>query len=229
MIAVAELYISASLAAILNSTTPLFTAVVAAVWLQERFTIKRSIGLVLGIVGVVVLMGWSPISMSGGVIVATVTSVVAALSYALGATYAGRAFRGVPPVTIAVGQMLGSSIVLLPFALATLPSAHPTAVAVANLLGLAVLSTAIAYLIYFPLLKSVGPTKTLSVTFLIPVFGLLWGAVFLHEPIGPGTIAGLVVILSSVTLVTGVRLWPRRGASAVPAQPHPRPQSESRD
>ena len=77
-------------------------------------------------------------------------------------------------------------------------------------------------MIYYPLLKSVGPTKALSVTFLIPVFGLLWGALFLHERIGPGTVAGLLVILSSVTLVTGVRLWPKREApttSAAPATP----------
>jgi drug/metabolite transporter (DMT)-like permease len=73
------------------------------------------------------------------------------------------------------------------------------------MLALALLCTAIAYLIYYPLLKSVGPTRTLSVTFLIPIFGLTWGAIFLHEKVGPGTLVGLLVILSSVGLVTGVR------------------------
>jgi drug/metabolite transporter (DMT)-like permease len=88
---------------------------------------------------------------------------------------------------------------------------------VANLLGLSLLSTCVAYLIYYPLISSVGPAKALSVTFLIPVFGVLWGALFLHEAIGTGTIAGMLVILSSVTLVTGMRLLPRRPPPADPA------------
>jgi drug/metabolite transporter (DMT)-like permease len=210
LIAAAELYIPASLAAILNATTPLCSAVVAAVWLQEQFTVKRAVGLVLGIVGVTVLMGWSPLTISGGVIFATVAMLLASLCYALGGTYAGRAFRGVPPLTISIGQQLAAAVILLPFAAATLPRAHASSEVVANVLALALLCTAVAYMIYYPLLKSAGPTSALSVTFLIPVFGLLWGALFLHERIGLGTVAGLAVILSSITLVTGIRVLPLR-------------------
>jgi drug/metabolite transporter (DMT)-like permease len=109
---------------------------------------------------------------------------------------------------MAIGQQYGAAVALLPFALASLPRARYTNDALFNMLGLAIVSTSIAYLIYYPLLKSVGPTKALSVTFLIPVFGVSWGAIFLHEHVGLGTLAGLLIILSGVTLVTGVRLWP---------------------
>jgi drug/metabolite transporter (DMT)-like permease len=212
LIASAELYIPASLAAILNATTPLFMAGVAAVWLGERLTVKRAIGIVVGIVGVAILVGWSPVSLNGGVLFAVVTSLLGALCYALGGTFAGRHFRGVPSLTLAIGQQIGASVVLLPFALAALPRAHVTGIALANLLALALLSTGVAYLIYYPLLKSVGATKALSVTFLIPAFGVIWGAIFLHEAVGPGTLAGLVVILAGLTLVTGVRPLPARRA-----------------
>jgi drug/metabolite transporter (DMT)-like permease len=124
---------------------------------------------------------------------------------------------------MAIGQQFGAAAALLPFAVASVPRVHFTHDALFNLLGLALLSTSIAYLIYYPLLRSVGPTKALSVTFLIPGFGVLWGALFLHEHIGIGTLVGLLIILSSVTLVTGVRVVPRRRAG----QPTPLPVARS--
>ncbi len=213
LIAAAELYIPASLAAILNATTPMFAAVVAAIWLNEAFTAKRLAGLLIGVTGTVVLVGWSSMPMTGALLFAIVASLLGALAYGLGGTFASRAFRGVPPLTMAIGQQFGAAAAILPFALVSLPRVHYSTEALLNMLGLAILSTSVAYLIYYPLLKSVGPTKALSVTFLIPVFGVFWGALFLHEHIGPGTVAGLLIILSGVTLVTGIRLWPGRPAS----------------
>jgi drug/metabolite transporter (DMT)-like permease len=136
----------------------------------------------------------------------------------VGGVYASRTFRGVPPLTMAIGQQAGASMLLLPFAAIALPRAHFSTPAFLSLLGLALLSTAVAYLIYYPLIKQVGPTRTLSVTFLIPLFGLMWGAVFLHEHVGPGTVLGLLIILSSITLITGVRFRPARAAQ----EPAPR-------
>jgi drug/metabolite transporter (DMT)-like permease len=107
---------------------------------------------------------------------------------------------------MAIGQQAAAGALLLPLAAATFPGEAPSLPVVLCVLGLAVLSTAAAYLIYFRLLASVGPTKTLTVTLLVPVFGLLFGVVLLGEPAGIGTLVGLGIILSSVTLVTEVRL-----------------------
>ncbi|MGH2410739.1 MAG: DMT family transporter [Chloroflexota bacterium] len=220
LIAAAELYLPASLAAILNATTPLFTALVAAGYGVEQLTRRRMLGMAIGFGGVAILVGWSPIPFTGHVAFGVVTSLLGALCYGLGGTYASRTFKDVPPLTMATAQQLGAAAALLPFALAAIPEARVSGEAVANMLALSLLCTVVAYLIYYPLLKSVGPTRTLSVTFLIPVFGLLWGALFLHEKIGPGTFVGLLVILSSVTLVTGVRLG-KRAAKMKPAAEAP--------
>jgi drug/metabolite transporter (DMT)-like permease len=112
---------------------------------------------------------------------------------------------------------VGAAVWLVVPALWQLPSAHPTRAAALSLLMLAVLSTALAYLLYFHLIASIGPTNTTTVTYLIPLFGTVWGALFLHEPITPGMLTGLGLILGSVLLVNQVRLsgltarW-RRGA-----------------
>ena len=205
LIAASEIDLTASLAAILNSTTPLFSAVVAAVWIGEALSAKKVAGLVLGIVGVAVLVGWTPVPFDRTVALSVGASLLAALCYALGATYAKRTFSGTEPVAMALGQQ-AAGMLLLPLAAATFPGEAPSLLVVLCVLGLAVPSTAVAYLIYFRLLASVGPTKTLTVTFLVPVFGLLFGVVLLGEPAGIGTLVGLGIILSSVTLVTEVRL-----------------------
>jgi len=205
LIAAAEINLTASLAAILNATTPLFAAVVAAVWIGEVLTPKRVGGLLLGIVGVAVVVGWTPVALSPVVVLSVGASLVAALSYGLGGVYAKRAFPGVPPLGMAIGQQAAAGLLLVPPAAATLPGEAPSLAVVLSLLSLSLLSTALAYLLYFRLITSVGPTSTLTVTFLVPVFGLLFGALFLEEPVGVGTFVGLGVILSSVALVTGIR------------------------
>jgi drug/metabolite transporter (DMT)-like permease len=206
LIAASEIALTASLAAILNSTTPLFSAAVAAAWIGEALSAKKVAGLVLGIVGVAVLVGWTPIPFDRVVALSIGASLLAALCYALGATYAKRTFSGTEPLAMAIGQQAAAGVLLLPLAATTFPGEAPPLLVVLCVLGLAVLSTAAAYLIYFRLLASVGPTKTLTVTFLVPVFGLLFGVVLLGEPAGIGTLVGLGIILSSVTLVTEVRL-----------------------
>ncbi len=223
LISVAELRLTASLAAILNATTPLFAALVATVWLRERITAKRGLGLALGLVGVAVLVGWSPLRIDGPVLLAIAASLGGAIAYAVGGVYAARGFKGAPPLALSIGQQLGAGILLLPLAATHLPTAPPAAGVVLAFLGLTLLATSVGYLIYFRLIASVGPTKTLTVTILVPCFGLLWGALFLHEPVGPGTLAGLVIVLSSVALVTGLRVpLPARDPSRPSALALPR-------
>jgi drug/metabolite transporter (DMT)-like permease len=209
LIAAAEIELTASLAAILNSTTALFAAVVAAVWIGEALTVKKVFGLVMGLVGVTVLVGWDPIPLSGIVLLAVGAMLAASLSYAIGGVYVKRTFAGVPPLAMAIGQQAGAAFVLLPLAAVSLPEEAPPLSAVLSALALTLLSTTVAYLLYFRLIENVGPTKTLTVTFLIPVFGLLFGVVLLGEPVGVGTLVGFAIILYSVALVTEVRL---RGA-----------------
>jgi drug/metabolite transporter (DMT)-like permease len=145
---------------------------------------------------------------------------VSTCCYGLSGVYTKRELSGVPGPTLALGQQVGAAVWLIGPALWQLPNAHPTRAAVVSLLLLAVLSTAVAYLLYFHLIASVGPTNTTTVTYLIPLFGTVWGAMFLGEPVTAGMMFGLALILGSVLLVNQVRLstltarWRRRAVSA---------------
>ena len=202
LIAFAELRLPASLAAILNATTPLFTAVVSAFWLHDRMTAKKVLGVLLGIIGVVVLVGWSSLSLTPLVLLSVGASLLAACSYGIGGVYTKIAFQKESPLALAIGQQLAAGIILLPFALTSIPTQFPSLQVMLAILALALLSTSVAYLIYFHLMATVGPTSTLSVTFLVPVFGLLWGALFLKEQLTIGWLVGLGIILFSMWCVT---------------------------
>jgi drug/metabolite transporter (DMT)-like permease len=204
LISAAEIHLTASLAAILNATTVMFTAIVAAVWMGDALTARKAVGIVLGIVGVSVLVGWDPLPLNGAILLAVAAMLLASLSYALGATYAKRSFSGIPPLGMAIGQLGGAVALLMPLALVSVPEDAPSTLVTLSMLGLAFLSTAVAYLIYFRLIENVGPTSTLTVTLLVPVFGLLFGVLLLGEPFGFGTLAGLGIILTSVVLITGI-------------------------
>jgi drug/metabolite transporter (DMT)-like permease len=213
LISTAEIHLTASLAAILNSTTVMFTAIVATVWMGDVLTARKAIGILLGIAGVTVLVGWDPLPLNGGVLLAVAAMLIASLSYALGATYAKQSFSGIPPLGMAIGQLCGAVVLLAPLAAVSVPAEAPSFVVALSILGLALLSTAVAYLIYFRLIENVGPTSTVTVTLLVPVFGLLFGILLLDEPFGVGTLAGLGIILLSVVLITGIA--PRKGEGKV--------------
>lgn len=209
LIAAAELRLTASLASILNATTPLFASLVAAVWLGERLTFKRLLGLPLGVLGVAILVGWSPLTLDRTALLALGAMLIASLSYALGGVYAKRHFVGVPALTLAIGQQFAASLLLVIPALATAPESVPSLTVSVSVVLLALLCTAVAYLLYFYLIEHVGPTKTLTVTYLIPLFGSLWGVLFLKESLTVGMGVGLLLVLLSVVVVNEVRL-PRR-------------------
>jgi drug/metabolite transporter (DMT)-like permease len=205
LIAFSELRLSASLAAILNSTTPLFTALIAAAWGSERLTGRKVWGVVLGVIGVVVLVGGAPLVIGPEVLTAVLASLLAALSYGTATVYAAKHITGLPAAYASTVQLLAAAVWLaLPGALAA-PAARPSPAAVGALAALILLSTTFAYLLYFFLLKNVGPTRTASVTFLVPVFGSLWAVLFLRESFSAGMLLGMAIILLSVGLVTGAR------------------------
>ncbi|HEY8742424.1 MAG TPA: DMT family transporter [Chloroflexota bacterium] len=213
LIAYAELQLTASLAAILNATTPLFAALIAAIWLRETLTARKLGGLVLGLLGVALVVGWSSLPLTAATFLAAGASLLAAVCYALGGVMVKARFSATPSMTLAVGQQLGAGIVLLPLAVSHLPGGVPSAAATLAMLYLALAGTALAYLLYFHLVARVGPSNTLSVTLLVPVFGVLWSVLFLAEPISASTIVGLAVVLAGVLLAT----WqPRPSPNALP-------------
>jgi drug/metabolite transporter (DMT)-like permease len=178
LFAAATVHITASMAAILNATTPLFAALVSRVWLQEQIGAKKMVGLILGLLGVIVLVGWSPLPPTLNVLIAVIFCLIAAMFYAIAGVYAKRSFHNTSALTLAIGQQLAAAVLLFPVSVLPTPRvAWPSEVVIA-VIGLALLSTAVAYLLYFYLIASVGPTKTLSVTILIPLFGVLWGVLF---------------------------------------------------
>ncbi|HLY32557.1 MAG TPA: DMT family transporter, partial [Ktedonobacterales bacterium] len=231
LISLAELHLTAGLAAILNATTPLFAALVAVVWIHDPLTIRKVLGMALGLLGVGVLVGWSPLPFDGAMLLAVGVSLLGAFCYGLATVYARKSLAGVAPLASATGQQLGAMAVMLPFALPVGVIAGPTihltwAVALATL-TLALLCTSVAYLFYFYLVTHIGPTSTASVTLLVPVFGLLWSGLFLHEAVTAGALVALLIILSSVFLITGMRLpLPKRRVSGVVA-PMERPATVS--
>jgi drug/metabolite transporter (DMT)-like permease len=202
LLAAAELEIEASLAAVLNAMAPLFGALVAAVWLGERVTLAAKAGLVLGVAGVALVVGLSPFTLDLPFILAVLACLAAAFAYGVGANLVRARFVGEPPLSLAIGQQLAAAVVLLPLLPVVAPREPPDAVDVACLIALALGSTGIAYLLYFRLLAELGATGGMTVIFVVPVFGVLWGALFLDEAIHLATVLGGGVILSSVWLIT---------------------------
>lgn len=209
LIAFSELHLTISLAAILNSTTPLFTALIAAVWSNEKLTRRKMGGLLLGVIGVTVLTGTGPLAINLKLIIAVAASLLAACCYGAGTVYASKNMKGLPAIYASIAQLLGAAVILAAPAVLAIPPALPTATALSAFLALTLLSTCLAYLLYFFLLQNVGPTRTASVTFLVPVFGTLWGVIFRHEPFNTGMVLGMAIVLTSVGLVTGLRLSKR--------------------
>jgi drug/metabolite transporter (DMT)-like permease len=199
-------YIPIGLASILIATSPLFSVVVAHFATKDdKLTANRALGLVAGFIGVVVLIGPDLLTELGEHVWAQLALLAAAFFYSLSAVYARR-LRGHKPVTIAGGQLLMATVLLLPFTLAidrpwTLPSVSHAAIWAT--VSLAVFSTSLAYLIYFRVLNRAGATNALLVTFLIPVSAILMGLVLLDESISARQIAGMAAIFVGVAAIDG--------------------------
>jgi drug/metabolite transporter (DMT)-like permease len=207
LFAYAMLTLTSGFAAIINASSPLFAGAVACVWLSERLTAVRIAGLLVGFAGVVILV-WDKAELnSGPAALAIGAAVLAAACYGLAAVLAKRQLAGVSPVAISAGSMLAASFVLVPLATWHWPATMPSTRAwvMAALLGFA--CTAIAFLLYFRLIANVGPTRAITVTFLIPVFAILFGAVFLDEPLSASMIVGGAVILLGTAMSTGLLAW----------------------
>ncbi|MGJ7919459.1 DMT family transporter [Neobacillus sp. LXY-4] len=211
LIAIAAIHLNASIMAIVNALTPICTALAVWIGMKEKLTVRKGLGMVIGLAGVVILVGWSPISPTKEVYIAIGCSILSTVSYGFAGVYIKKTFTKVSPLSLATGQQIGAAIVLLPITLlfSPPPTASFSLVVILSVVGLALFCTSVAYLFYFYLIDSVGPTKTLSVTFLVPIFGMIWGFVFLQEKITYGMMIGLLIILSSVLLISDISFGPK--------------------
>jgi drug/metabolite transporter (DMT)-like permease len=201
LFAVAELRITASLAAVLNATTPLWGIVVARIWLGTAVTGRRVLGAAIGIAGVSAAVGLGTLPLDATTLAAAAACLVAALSYAVGSVWTARRLGGTPPYALAAGQQLGATA-LLAGPVAVAGTAHPpTLTAVAAVAALGLLGTGVAFVLWFGLLARVGPVAAVTVTFLAPVFGVAWAAIFLGEPITLGLVVGTAAVLAGVALI----------------------------
>ena len=204
LLAFASLSLPAGFTSILNATAPLFGTVIAVVWLKDKLTLPPMVGLVLGFMGVTILVGWKPLAVTPDFAWAVVAGLVAAVMYAIAAPYIKSNLSGVPPLVIATGSQLGAACLLVPALPFTVPTQLPTITALASLLFLALFSTSLAYMLYFRLIKNIGAARALTVAYLIPLFAIVWGALFLQEPLTPSMGVGCGLILLGTAAVNGV-------------------------
>ncbi|HWA38916.1 MAG TPA: DMT family transporter [Burkholderiales bacterium] len=194
----AGLHLAASTMAFLNATSPMFGLLLGAAAGAERITGRKVLGLAIGAAGVAFVARPD----SGGAVPAIAACLAASFAYGLTGLVIRRWGAGVPAKGIAAGAQLAAAAVLLPFLPFTVPAQMPDAIVLANLAGLGVLASGVALLMYFRLMVEVGATRALTVTFLVPLFAFLWGAVFLGEALTPGIAIGGVLILAGTLLVT---------------------------
>lgn len=198
----AALHIPASLSAILNATAPLFSAVFGLALGAERLNARRGLGLALGFVGVIVISGVELVEARGSALLAIGACLLSGVCYGYAAVRTARWSGGAPPQALASGCLLAAGLLLMPALAATpLPASAP-ADALASLAALALLCTGFAYLLYFQLVGRIGATRALTVTYLIPMFGVLWGTLFLGEALPPGALAGGAMVLLGTIIVT---------------------------
>jgi drug/metabolite transporter (DMT)-like permease len=202
----AETRIDSGLAGVIQAAAPIFT-VLLATWIDPSQSVRgvRLAGVCLGFLGVALLIGVQ----DGGELVGALAVVGTALCYALAVLYAGRAVRNIPPLQVSIGQLAVGTLLVTPFALLQLPSEAPSAKVIASIAALGALGTGVAYLLYFALIARAGASRAILVTYLVPAFALVYGAMLLDETVTASALGGLALILGGTALATGARL--RRG------------------
>jgi len=205
---IAALVLQAGLSAIFNATTPLWTALIAWAWLGRRPGRWPALGLALGFVGVLGLAmeraSFRPGEHGVSPAIAILACVAAASCYGLAANFTQRHLTGVPAIALATGSQLSAAVVSLAPAAWAWPAQMPSASAWGAAVVLSTVSTGFAYILYFRLIARVGPASASTVTFLIPAFAVVWGAVFLGEQPSLAMAIGGLVILLGTALATGL-------------------------
>jgi len=208
----AALSITAGLSAIFNAATPLFGAAIAWLWLKDKLTPPRILGLVIGFAGVLWL-AWNKTDHSaafkpGGSGWAIVACLAGAVFYGISASLTKKTLAGVAPMAVAAGSQLSATLALAIPAWLWWPATMPSGTAWLTAAALAVFSTGVAYVLFFRLIASIGPANAISVTFLIPAFAVLWGWMLLGEQVNAAMLVGCAVILLGTGLATGLLKLP---------------------
>ncbi|MBV2129951.1 DMT family transporter [Arsukibacterium indicum] len=210
--------LTASLLAVLNATAPLWGAIIGVLFFRQTMTLKVMLGLILGISGVAILVGFDDVVADRAALPAIAAAAGAACCYGI-ATWYTRLARPVPAFSNAHGNMWGATLWLVPLLwFIPVPVTEPATQSFLAVLALGILCTGVAYLLYFRLVQDLGATPTLTVTFLIPVFGVIWGHLFLQETIGWHTLAGAGIVIAGTMLVTGFSVSALRRAPALKEQ-----------
>ena len=196
--------LSASVLSVLNATAPMWGAIIGALWSRQAISGRSALGLVLGTAGVALLVGFDQVTSRPGAGIAIAAALVAAVSYSVASAYAKTA-KSVEPFANAHGSMWAATLLVIPVLPFFPAPAEPTIGIMGAALALGILCSGIAYILYFKLIQDVGPTSALTVTFLNPLFGILWGALFLGEVVGWHTILGAAIVITGTALVTGFR------------------------
>lgn len=212
LVAFGSLFLPAGFSSILNATIPLFGVIVAAFWQndfeshKEKLTGSRLVGFILGFVGVTILVGWKAINGTPVFFFAVGASLSASMMYAIAASYAKKYLLGVPSLVIASVSLLSAAVFLIPLLPFTVPKIYPTPTIVLAVVTLALFSTALAYILYFHLIQTIGSTQTLTVAYLIPLFAMLAGAIFLREPLTLSMLIGCGLILLGTAIALNFNL-----------------------
>jgi drug/metabolite transporter (DMT)-like permease len=202
-------YTSAGFASILNALTPVFSAVIAWLWLGEALTLAAMVGIGLSFAGLVVMVFDRDTISASFPLLPVIVGIGATLMYGLTGNYTRRFLVGVPPLVVSAGSQVFAALLLAPFALWLWPAAAIPSTSWLWAAVLGVLCTGVAYIIYFHLLATVGVAKTVIVTYLAPVFAMLWGLLFLDEVITLKMLVGAGAIMLGIGLTT-YRPGPRK-------------------
>jgi drug/metabolite transporter (DMT)-like permease len=205
-----EVHISSGLAAIYNATAPLWGAALGLVWVwAERMSAARFAGLIIGLAGVGLVVSGNLTQGTGGTmyLLGQGAVLLMALSYAFAGIFGRHMLKGVPSRVAATGQLVAGALIILPVAAFQVPAQMPSALALGAVAVLAVVGTALASVMYYWLLARVGATGALLVTYLLPGFALIWGALFLNEAVTLTAVLGLALVLLGITITSGRGAW----------------------
>jgi len=218
LISYATVTLPAGFTALLNAATPLFTAAVGVAFLGQRISGRVAAGLMVGIVAVVVLVGWSPLEPTTTTLLAVAAGLGVPLSYAFAGNFVRARLSDVPPLELATGVITAGALLALPVAILSGPPRMPALNGVISLVGVGTLSTAFAWPLFYRVLRRTTPTVASTATFIVPAFAMLWGSIVLGEAVGIELIVGFGLIMVSLLLVLGiVPAFPTRARARVTA------------